>query len=51
MFPIVSDQYQVVDRPGIGDHEPHRLESQLSQSVTIPLKIFHGVVFIHAMGF
>ena len=47
MFP---NQDQVVDRPGIGDDEPQRLESQLFQSVTIPLEVFHGVVFVHAMG-
>jgi len=46
-----SDQHQVVDRPGIGDDQPHRLESQLFQSVAVPLKIFHGVVFIHVVGF
>ena len=45
------DQRQIVDRSGIGDYEPHGLESQLFQGVAITLKIFHGVVFIYAMRF
>ena len=45
-----TDEHKVVNRPGIGNDEPHRLESQLLQSVAVLLKIFHGVVFIHAMG-
>ena len=43
----VCGQYQMVDQSGIGDDEPHQLESQLFQGVAILVKIFHGVVFLH----
>jgi hypothetical protein len=39
-------------RPDVPDAGvSHGLESQLLQSVAVPLKIFHGVVFVHVMGF
>jgi hypothetical protein len=45
----VVDQDQVIDRAGIGDYQPHGLQSQFFQRSTLFLKIFENVFFKHAV--
>ena len=46
----VFDEDKVVDRAGVGDHQPHGSETQALEGGAFLLKIFHGVVFVDAMG-
>jgi len=45
-----ADQHQVVERPGIGDDEPHAdLEAESSQVLPLALQIVEAVGLEHVM--
>lgn len=46
----VSDQNQIVDWAGIGDHQTHRLEPQVFENSLFLLKFFDSVFLINAVG-
>src|SRR5689334_14319163 len=47
----MADLDQVIDRAGIGDDQPHQLESELFESLPFLLEIFERVFLEDAMGF
>ena len=46
----MPDLDQVVDRTGIGNHQPHRSESQFFESLAFVLEVFQTVILVDAVG-
>src|SRR3954452_17006449 len=45
----MADLNQGIDRAGVGDHQPHGLESQFLEGLPFLLEVLQGVVLIDAM--
>jgi hypothetical protein len=46
----MPDQDQIINRAGVGDDEPHRLQAKLLKAIDLTTKILNGVFNPNVMG-